>query len=165
MIQTTSRFGQPSKALQRILPVLIPRRHRHLTVPKPIDPAKLPSTIATKELSDGSIFISRVPLEPTPLPSPSQLPPPLTPIHEKKYHLTPEQIDEMRELRAKDPETWTRKKLAERFECSQLFVGIVAPCPKERLKKLESEAENNQLKRGYRRQRIAYERERRRALW
>ena len=48
---------------------------------------------------------------------------------EKKYHLTPKEIEEIRSLRTQDPWTWTRKKLAEKFECSQFFVGMVAEAP------------------------------------
>lgn len=58
------------------------------------------------------------------------LPPPVTKDgslkYEKKYHLTAEDFDEMRRLRQDDPYTWTRNKLAERFNCSPLLVMMVA---------------------------------------
>ncbi|KAF2202385.1 hypothetical protein GQ43DRAFT_312506 [Delitschia confertaspora ATCC 74209] len=47
--------------------------------------------------------------------------------YEKKYNVTPEQIEEIRRLRKEDPEKWTRVRLAEKFGCSQFFVGLVAP--------------------------------------
>ncbi|KAF1999750.1 hypothetical protein P154DRAFT_213286, partial [Amniculicola lignicola CBS 123094] len=60
-------------------------------------------------------------------PKPSAyLPPAVRTPYEKTYHLTQADIDEMRRLRAEDPDVWTRVKLAERFGCSQFFVGLVA---------------------------------------
>ncbi|OAL52815.1 hypothetical protein IQ07DRAFT_341801 [Pyrenochaeta sp. DS3sAY3a] len=56
----------------------------------------------------------------------SALPPALRAPYEKKYHLSAAEIEEIRALRAEDPEHWTRVRLAERFGCSQFFVGMVA---------------------------------------
>lgn len=42
-----------------------------------------------------------------------------------KKILTPEEIGEMRQLRAAKPMYWSRGKLAKRFGCSPLFVGMV----------------------------------------
>jgi hypothetical protein len=39
--------------------------------------------------------------------------------------LTPAEILELRQLRASDPNTWTRKALADKFGCSESFVGII----------------------------------------
>ncbi|KAK8069539.1 hypothetical protein PG994_006155 [Apiospora phragmitis] len=41
-----------------------------------------------------------------------------------KYNVTREQVAEMRALRASDPMKWSVVRLAERFECSKLFVMI-----------------------------------------
>ncbi|KAI0972338.1 mitochondrial ribosomal protein subunit L20-domain-containing protein [Xylaria arbuscula] len=41
---------------------------------------------------------------------------------EKKYNVTREQVEEMRQLRASDPLTWSVHKLAAKFECTPLFV-------------------------------------------
>ncbi|KAL7623406.1 hypothetical protein AAE478_007088 [Parahypoxylon ruwenzoriense] len=49
------------------------------------------------------------------------LPPVLHP-HTPKYNVTREQVDEMRELRAQDPELWSVLRLAERYQCGPLFV-------------------------------------------
>lgn len=60
-------------------------------------------------------------------PKPSaNLPPPVRAPYEKKYHLSEKEIEEIRQLRREDPDTWTRVKLAERYGCSQFFVGMVA---------------------------------------
>jgi hypothetical protein len=59
------------------------------------------------------------------------LPPPLKPVLEKKYHVTEEQIEEIRRLRAQDPRKWTRYSLAEKFHCSPFFIGLVSRAPLE----------------------------------
>lgn len=59
-------------------------------------------------------------------PSPASLPPPLRQPATKKYHLTPEDVSEIKRLRQEDPETWSRKALAEKFRCSPFFIGMVA---------------------------------------
>jgi Mitochondrial ribosomal protein subunit L20 len=56
---------------------------------------------------------------------PSQLPPPVRQPYEKRYHLTKEDMEEMRRLRREDPIEWSAKKLARKFDCSSLFVGFV----------------------------------------
>ncbi|KAF3479984.1 mitochondrial 54S ribosomal protein YmL20 [Arthroderma uncinatum] len=50
---------------------------------------------------------------------------------EKKY-LSKEEIEAMRELRKSDPMVWSRAKLAERFGCSNLFVGMVCEAAVEK---------------------------------
>ncbi|KAH7053105.1 mitochondrial ribosomal protein subunit L20-domain-containing protein [Macrophomina phaseolina] len=93
-----------------------------------------------------------------PLPSPVRQP------YAKKYHLTETDIAEIRRLRASDPAQWTRERLAAKFECSQFFVGLVAPAPEHAARKA---AEVEEVKRGWgRRKREAREdRGRRREAW
>lgn len=55
---------------------------------------------------------------------------------EKKHHLKPEDMEEIRRLRREDPIKWTRKTLSEKFECSQFFVGLIAEATPEK-KQLE----------------------------
>ncbi|TGJ79076.1 hypothetical protein E0Z10_g9697 [Xylaria hypoxylon] len=54
------------------------------------------------------------------------LPPPSRTVEtrQKKYNVTREQVEEMRQLRASNPVTWSVIKLAEKFDCSPLFVMI-----------------------------------------
>ncbi|KAI1756333.1 mitochondrial ribosomal protein subunit L20-domain-containing protein [Xylaria castorea] len=54
----------------------------------------------------------------------TQLPPPVRTkeIRETRYNVTQEQVEEMRRLRAEDSATWSVLRLAEKFECSPLFV-------------------------------------------
>ncbi|OAA33265.1 hypothetical protein AAL_00730 [Moelleriella libera RCEF 2490] len=46
-----------------------------------------------------------------------------------RYHLKEEDMEEMRRLRAEDPAEWTVNRLARKFECSEVFVKMVAPAP------------------------------------
>ncbi|RGB35758.1 mitochondrial ribosomal protein subunit L20-domain-containing protein, partial [Rhizophagus diaphanus] len=92
------------------------------------------------------------------------LPPPLKPIKKKSYHLTHEQINEIKQLREKDPIKWTRKKLAEKFECSQFYIGIIAPVSEERRNELEEEYNQKIEEMGWKKRFIRNERSRRRDL-
>ena len=62
------------------------------------------------------------------------LPPPVRALapEEKKYHLSEEDISEIRRLRAEDPWEWTVPRLAEKFGCSKIFINIAAPASTER---------------------------------
>ncbi|KAH8688886.1 putative 60S ribosomal protein L20 [Talaromyces proteolyticus] len=48
-----------------------------------------------------------------------------TKSQEKKYHLTKEDVMEIQKLRVQDPVTWSKWKLARRFECSPNFIHMV----------------------------------------
>ncbi|KAK5690118.1 hypothetical protein LTR17_026044 [Elasticomyces elasticus] len=69
------------------------------------------------------------------------LPQPVRPEYQRKDHLTPEQVEEMRKLRSEDPRKWTRVRLAEKFESLQFFVSLCCSTPEvkaEQDKKLEA---------------------------
>lgn len=108
----------------------------------------------------------------TPLSSPSHLPPrpsahlpaPVRTPYEKKYHLDEAQIAEIRSLRLGDPDKWTRVKLAEKFGCSQFFVGMLVKAP-EKAERVAKEHEAQREKWGKRRKMAREERERRKVLW
>ena len=84
--------------------------------------------------------------------------------YEKKYHLSDKEIEEIRQLRTQDPYTWTRVKLAEKFGCSQFFVGMIVKAP-ERAKEVEKEHASARRKWGQRRREAREDRERRKDLW
>ena len=65
----------------------------------------------------------------------SELPPPVIKLKPgfQRHHLTQEDVAEIRRLRASDPEKWTRLKLAKKYNCSSLFVGMVAEATKEKV--------------------------------
>lgn len=57
------------------------------------------------------------------------VPPEMKRTWAKSYHLTKEDVAELKKLRFEDPETWTVTKLAEKFKCSTKFVRIVGRVP------------------------------------
>ncbi|KAE8348842.1 mitochondrial ribosomal protein subunit L20-domain-containing protein [Aspergillus coremiiformis] len=64
----------------------------------------------------------------------AQLPSVFKTSAEKRYHLNPSDIEEIRKLRLSDPMSWSRWKLAKRFDCSPMFIAMVceaAPQKKE----------------------------------
>jgi hypothetical protein len=73
-------------------------------------------------------------------------------------------VAEIRRLRAADPDTWTRVKLAERFGCSQFFVGLVAK-NKDKAEKVERAHEEMRNRWGVRRREAREDRVRRKSLW
>ncbi|KAI8980262.1 mitochondrial ribosomal protein subunit L20-domain-containing protein [Pilobolus umbonatus] len=106
-------------------------------------------------LPDGAIFISRKPVV-APEVQAVAAPPIHKPIITKT--LTEAEIQEMRQLRNSDPVKWTRSRLAEKFGCSQLFVGISAPLK-------EAPVVEEPIYQGYRRQLITKQRQKRKELW
>lgn len=88
----------------------------------------------------------------------------MRPQYEKKYHLTQEQIDEIRRLRAEDPRMWTRVRLAEKFECSQFFVSLCCVAPEIKAER-EKELEQIKKKWGRRKREAREDRQTRKAGW
>jgi len=82
----------------------------------------------------------------------SPLPPPLRANKSQPPRVSDEDLAEIRRLRREDPVTWTRGKLAQKFNCTPYFVGLVAPAPnkarKEILKKKDGEHEEARSKWG-----------------
>ena len=94
--------------------------------------------------------------------------PPIIPKHkpyEKKYHLREKEIEEIRRLRSEDPYKWTRAKLAEKFDCSPFFVGMVAEASSEKKAEEQRRLEEIKQKWGRRRTYAREERAKRRDLW
>ena len=57
--------------------------------------------------------------------SQQRLPPAVVRPYEKRYHVTAEQMEEMRQLRREDPMKWSVAQLAKKFDCSGIFVSFV----------------------------------------
>lgn len=79
-------------------------------------------------------------LESPPAAAPAELPPRLH--HEyyaaKKRHLSPEDVAEMRRLRALDPVEWSVLRLANKYDCSPIFVMLaVRASPEHRARTRE----------------------------
>lgn len=125
----------------------------------------IPSHHRQKLLSDGSIFIDRTPGAISSKLQGDLLPPPLKAITEKKYHLTAVERAEMTKLRLENPDVWTRNKLAERFNCSPLYVSFVVEASEERRARLQQKLEEKLKWFGYKKRQIRLNRKRRRALW
>ncbi|KAG1148583.1 hypothetical protein G6F37_002522 [Rhizopus arrhizus] len=106
--------------------------------------------------SDGTLFIERQPVI-----SPERQATAAPLIRQPKQYstLAEKEINEIRQLRESDPTTWTRSKLAKKFGCSELYIGMVAP-----LKNNTVQSEQV-LDHGYRRQLIKENRQKRKALW
>ncbi|ORX62376.1 hypothetical protein DM01DRAFT_1331804 [Hesseltinella vesiculosa] len=123
--------------------------NRKMTAQVPVEKVILP---------DGSKFITRrAPVSD----SQQQAVGPVLHPRQPQTKLTDEQINSIRSLRQQDPETWTRKKLADKFNCSPLFISMIAPTPSRAAtpSALQSTAA------GYRRQLITKNRQRRKELW
>ena len=92
------------------------------------------------------------------------MPPPLTAPQQKKYHLTQEDVEQMRQLRALDPKKWTIGALADKFKCSYFFAQITcknAAAGKEAAEKLQQIKE----KWGPRKRMAREDRTKRKDLW
>jgi hypothetical protein len=85
--------------------------------------------------------------------------------HARSRHLTEEKLTQMRELRAKNPELYTRSRLAKMFNCSPVFVSMAAPLPKDALKRVWREQAEQKQGWTWRKQLAREMREKRRALW
>ena len=92
------------------------------------------------------------------------LPSSVRPEYQKKYHLTPEQVEEIRRLRKEDPRKWTRVRLAEKFECSQFFVSLCCAAPEV---KAEQDKQLEEIKQrwGRRKTEARDARQERKKLW
>ena len=93
------------------------------------------------------------------------LPPALRQFPPRKYHLGPAQIEEMRRLRREDSATWTRAKLAEKFQCSNMFVMTVVRASEEWRQKERKRTEMQMRTWGPKRRKARADRERRWAAW
>ncbi|KAF2861343.1 hypothetical protein K470DRAFT_299285, partial [Piedraia hortae CBS 480.64] len=85
--------------------------------------------------------------------------------HKKKYHLTPTEVEEIRTLRASDPRTWTRLRLAEKFGCSQFFISLCCSGPEEYVRKRREEVDAIREKWGPRKREARELRAHKRGMW
>ncbi|KAF2718768.1 hypothetical protein K431DRAFT_287371 [Polychaeton citri CBS 116435] len=144
-----SVYHTPSK----FLPKNDPRRKLHLyTRLSTSNVAPAASALKANPASESSS--SKVP----------SLPSAVRPEYQKKYHLTQEQIDEIKRLRAEDPRQWTRVRLAEKFQCSQFFVSLCCCAPQI---KAERERDLEEIKKrwGRRKTEAREDRQIRKAQW
>lgn len=84
---------------------------------------------------------------------------------ERKYHLTPADVEEIRRLRLSDPMTWSRHKLAKRFECSPIFVAMACEAGSEKKQIQKQVLEAVQSRWGPKRRMAREDRQLRREAW
>lgn len=100
-------------------------------------------------------------------PDVSRLPPPVVPIKPgyQRHHLTEADVAEIRRLRSTMPETWTRLKLAKKFNCSSLFVGMVCEATSEKKAQEAEKVEAVKARWGPKRKSAREDRTKRREAW
>lgn len=141
-------FNPPSSALNvyhtplKFLPADDPRRQMHSLLEK----RRTLLSAATARASNAAEFS------------------PVRPVYEKKYHIRASQIDEIRKLRAEDPQYWTRARLADKFECSQFFISLCCNSP-EMADRHEKELELVKARWGRRKTEAREDRRERKKLW
>ncbi|TKY84927.1 hypothetical protein EX895_006007 [Sporisorium graminicola] len=161
---------------------------RNTPARRPRDPLDASPDATRHTLPSGETFIVRPPpsstparttiyqrqplLHAQPAEDASSLPPALRPrsrfaaTHpDVDTAITPDQIASIQRLRAQDPITYTKTKLAKQFNCSPLFVSIVAPLPKEVRKVKKQQDELKKSSWGLNKRVARAEREERRLLW
>ncbi|PNY28403.1 54S ribosomal protein L20, mitochondrial [Tolypocladium capitatum] len=78
-----------------------------------------------------------------------------------KYHLKEDDVAEMRRLRAEDPMKWSVGHLAQKFDCSPIFVRMVAPAPDGHLDWLNAKMERKMARWGPKKTQAREDRKRR----
>lgn len=94
-----------------------------------------------------------------------ELPPVFKSTPEKKYHLKPSDIEEIRKLRQNDPMTWSRHKLAKRFDCSPMFIAMVCEASPQKKEIQRQVLEAVQSRWGTKRQMAREDRQLRKESW
>ncbi|WYZ41459.1 hypothetical protein EsH8_V_000354 [Colletotrichum jinshuiense] len=58
-----------------------------------------------------------------------------------RYHLSRDDVAEIRRLRAEDPARWSVTALARKFDCSETFITICTPAPRDHKERLDRKLE------------------------
>lgn len=117
--------------------------------------------------ASGAAAFSAVPsrLMPEDASEQTPLPPAVRQYGEKKYHLGPKEIKEMRALRTADSQKWTRKRLQERFKCSNYFVATVVEASEDWKRRERERVAERMSVWGAKRRGARLERRRRKDAW
>ncbi|KTW28944.1 hypothetical protein T552_01574 [Pneumocystis carinii B80] len=94
--------------------------------------------------------------------SDGKLPPPLSPIKKKKYHLTEEDIKEIKALRRSGI---SRSELSKRYNASRLFIGMISPLNKEKLQEIEKKDQEIKNSWSEHKKEVKMNRYKRKMLW
>lgn len=84
---------------------------------------------------------------------------------EKEYHLTEQDVEKIRKLRLSNPVKYSRRVLAQMFNCDNLFVAMICSLPKETQEKKEKVMEVIRMRWGKLRREAREDRARRREDW
>ncbi|KAF5116166.1 hypothetical protein DV454_001799 [Geotrichum candidum] len=85
--------------------------------------------------------------------------------NKKQYNLTEAEVKEIQRLRIEDPEKWTRKALAAKFNCSPFFISIASNTTVERQQQMNETLEIIKSRWTEHRKKIRADRVRRREVW
>ncbi|KAF2224253.1 mitochondrial ribosomal protein subunit L20-domain-containing protein [Elsinoe ampelina] len=145
------------------LPASDPRRQFHVLAEQASSPKPANATAEVDATEDAMGPTRRLALSRLSRSS-SALPPTIGQPRERKYHLGPDDVQEIRKLRAMDPKQWTVKRLAKFFDCNEFFIRLCASSPEA---KAEEDAKIDAIKgRWGRTKREAREdRQKRKELW
>ncbi|KAJ2894336.1 putative ribosomal protein [Zalerion maritima] len=172
-------FNPPSSAPSvfntpfKFLPKSDPRRRAALAshlFADPTNPIPRPGDIASAIASagqpkrqqqkyskqgDGKAEANRSPLPPTARKEELLVP---------KHHLEPQDVEQIRRLRASSPSKWSVMKLAKKFQCAETFVMACVQAPDEHQKKLREKAAKAKERWGTIRRKAREERSKRKKL-
>ncbi|CAL9736482.1 large ribosomal subunit protein mL58 [Monosporozyma servazzii] len=85
--------------------------------------------------------------------------------HVKSYNLTPKEVQQIIDLRMKDPNKYTRSVLAKQFGVSRLFISLVSSASPARLQEMQSRLDTIKSKWHKGRQEARADRVKRRQTW
>lgn len=85
--------------------------------------------------------------------------------YEKQYNMSEAQIEELRALRQSNEDYWTRSRLAEKFKCSSLFVGMVVQASEKKLAAHQRDLKMQRGRMGMKRRTAREERVKRKEKW
>ncbi|OHE97937.1 hypothetical protein CORC01_06800 [Colletotrichum orchidophilum] len=132
-------FNPPSAAPSvyhtpfKFLPASDPRRRANLSALFASSSSSQAAAAASSSSSTAAAAAAR-PLLPPALNVPSRGSNP-------RYHLSKEDVAEIRRLRAEDPDFWSVSALARKFDCSETFITICTPAPREHKERLARKLE------------------------
>lgn len=104
----------------------------------------LPPTDPRRRANLSSLFASDPAAAAKPTTTETKLPPALNVPSRgpsPRYHLTKDDVAEIRRLRNEDPARWSVNALARKFDCSETFITICTPAPREHKERLAKRLE------------------------
>ena len=131
VVRPPSKTRDPLRdgSLEQITPELTFIHRPPPTAPSPYSLTSAPSSPLLRPPSASSV--SNTPI------FDADLPPALPKTPQPTPRLGADEIAEIQRLRAEDPATNTRLKLARQFGCNPVFISMVAPLPKDKYEEVQ----------------------------